>query len=466
MPATPSFPVAPHATEVLERLWTAGHGAWLVGGAVRDALLGRPTHDWDVATDARPETILGIFPEGAYENRFGTVLALDVEITTFRRDHHYPDHRRPAEVTFTDAVDEDLVRRDFTVNAIAWGREAGSRIEDGRFEDPANGRADLEAGILRAVGDPDLRFDEDALRLLRAARIAAAVGLRIEPGTRDAMRRHADDVRWVSRERVGIELRRMLEADPPSRAFRILEQTGLLGPTFPDLGAQVGVPQAKGAGMDCWDHTLATLDAAAALVPGDEPLLACALFHDAGKPATMADGHFVGHEVVGSVLAEAALTDLAWSRREARLVSRVIAAHMFHYADAWSDAAVRRFIRRTGADILETVFALRRADNVGSGGPPDDPEIDGLRRRVREQLAAGVPLAIADLAVNGSDLVAAIGRPPGPWVGAMLERLLDSVTNDPSRNRADQSVADVRAWLAADERHEGERGRPHDEPRG
>lgn len=445
-PAGAPFPVAQDATLVLERLWAAGHAAYLVGGAVRDALLGRETHDWDVATDALPETILGLFPEGEYENRFGTVLAHGVEITTFRRDHHYPDHRRPASVTFTDSVVEDLVRRDFTVNAIAWGRGAGARPDDVGFVDPADGRADLERRLLRAVGDPPARFDEDALRLLRAARIASAVGLAIEPATLAAMRRHADDVRWVSGERVGIELRRMVEAEVPSRAFRIMADTGLLQPCFPELADQIGIPQAKLPGQDCFDHTLATLDAAAVLDPGDERMLLCALLHDSGKPATMDRGHFHGHEQVGAVFAEGLLSRVAYPRSEARTIGRIIREHMFAYSPSWTDAAVRRFMRRTGTDIVDDVLRLRRADNVGSGWPPDDGGVDELRARIAAQRAAGVPLEVTDLAVDGTDLMAELGRPGGPWLGRLLDRLLDSVVADPRRNTRRQLLVDARAW--------------------
>ena len=440
------FPVHPDAQLVLARLWSAGHAAYLVGGAVRDALLGRETHDWDVATDARPETILGLFPEGEYENRFGTVLAHGVEITTFRRDQHYPDHRRPASVTFTDSVVEDLVRRDFTVNAIAWGRGAGERPEDARFEDPADGRADLDARLLRAVGEPAARFDEDALRLLRAARIASAVGLTIEPATLAAMHRHADDVRWVSGERVGIELRRMVEAEVPSRAFRIMAATGLLGPVFPELADQIGIPQAKLPGQDCFDHSLATLDAAAVLEPGDERLLLSALLHDTGKPATMDRGHFHGHDAVGAVFAQDLLGRVAYPHAEARTIGRIIRGHMFAYAPDWTDAAVRRFMRRMGMDIVDDVLRLRRADNVGSGWPPDDGGVEELRARIAAQRAARVPLAVADLAIDGTDLMAELDRTGGPWLGRLLERLLDSVVADPRRNTRQQLLVDARAW--------------------
>jgi tRNA nucleotidyltransferase (CCA-adding enzyme) len=213
----PPFPVHPEVLAVLGVLWERGHGGYLVGGGVRDALLGLPVSDWDIATDARPERIMGIFPGSSYQNRFGTVLARGLEITTFRRDHRYADHRRPDTVTFSQDIFEDLARRDLTINAIAWGR----RGPDGtaRIVDPADGQGDLRARLVRAVGDPVRRFDEDALRLLRAVRIAARLEFVIEPMTRAAMETHATDVEWVSEERVGSEIRRMLATTDPSASW-------------------------------------------------------------------------------------------------------------------------------------------------------------------------------------------------------------------------------------------------------
>ena len=224
----PPFPVEPAIMAVLETLWQRGHAAYLVGGGVRDALLGRRVTDWDVATDAQPERILEIFPGGNYQNRFGTVQAEGLEITTFRREHRYADHRRPDSVTFSDDVYEDLARRDLTINAIAWGRRGPD--SPARLLDPADGQGDLRARLVRAVGDPRQRFDEDALRLLRAIRIAASLDFAIEPVTLAAMRSHATDIGWVSEERVASEVRRMLGADRPSQAFRLLRETGHPGP--------------------------------------------------------------------------------------------------------------------------------------------------------------------------------------------------------------------------------------------
>jgi tRNA nucleotidyltransferase (CCA-adding enzyme) len=449
-PADPPFPVHPAATRALETLWAAGHAAYLVGGAVRDGLIGRDTGDEppDVATDARPEETQRLFPGSTYENRFGTVTVEGAEITTFRRDHQYGDHRRPDRVTFTDSLEEDLARRDYTINAIGWGRAAGATVAD--LVDPWDGRADLAARVLRAVGDPDARFDEDALRLVRGARIAAHLGLSVEAGTLAAMSRHAADVRFLAAERVGAELRRMLRASPPSAAFRILAETDILAPLFPELGAQVGVPQDKLPGQDLWDHCLATLDAVATLAPGRLDLLLAALLHDTGKPETFADGRFRGHAEAGARIAAGSLSRLAFPARDIARVTRLVRHHMFVYEPTWGDAAVRRFMRRVGVDLVDDLLLLRAADNVGSGWPAEAGGLEGLRSRIEEQRRSGAPLSLAELAVDGHDLMRHLGREPGPWLGALLDRLLDSVIAVPSRNTADRLLADARDWTSGD----------------
>ncbi|HUG48449.1 MAG TPA: HD domain-containing protein [Candidatus Limnocylindria bacterium] len=437
--------------DILRRLWSAGHAAYAVGGGVRDALLGRTETDWDVATDARPERLLELFPGSSYTNRFGTVGIGAVEATTFRRDHRYGDHRRPDEVTFTHSLTEDLARRDFTVNAIAWGRQGDSvadRPVDPDWVDPHDGLGDLRARLLRAVGDPTARFDEDALRLLRAARLAAQLDFEIEPGTLAAMRVTAPLVRWVSAERVGAELRRMLAADPPSRGLRILAQTDLLEPLLPELALQRGVAQDKLPGHDVWLHSLATLDAAARLDPGNERLRLAALLHDVGKPTTQADGRFIGHDVEGARLAERLLSRLAFPRPEVGGVAWLVRQHMFRYQPSWSAAAVRRFIRRVGAAHIDDLLKLRQADNEGSGLDADADRTSELRRRIEGELAAGVPLGLGQLAVDGDDLTRELGLPPGPIIGRLLERLLESVVSDPARNTRELLLTDARVWAA------------------
>ena len=445
--------VPPDVMSVLEALWSNGHAAYLVGGGVRDPLLGRTVTDWDVATDARPERILQIFRNGRNENRFGTVTvpgnSNDVQVTTFRRDHQYGDHRRPDSVTFTDSISEDLARRDFTVNALAWGRAGDPATSEPHWVDPTNGLADLHDKLLRAVGDPQARFDEDALRLLRAARLSAQLGFAIEPATLAAMPGAAETIKWVSGERVGDELRKMIAADPPSAGFAVLAQTRVLRHALPELDAQRGVPQDKVTGHDLWGHALATLDAAADIDPPNRRLRLAALLHDIGKPPTFADGHFIGHDAVGAELADALLSRLAFPRREVEAIVALIANHMFSYERRWSSAAVRRFIKRVGHEpidtrLVEDQLKLRQADNVGSGLSRDAGGVDELADRVRRELETGVPLTLGQLAVNGDDLMAELGLTPGPDIGWMLDRLLSAVIADPARNNRADLVAIAR----------------------
>lgn len=441
-------PLAPPAAvqAILDRLWSAGHSAYIVGGGVRDSLLGQEPKDWDVATGARPERMLELFPTGRYENRFGTVSVDDVQVTTLRRDHLYGDHRRPDSVTFTESIDEDLARRDFTVNAIAWGRARGD--VESRWVDPTGGRADLDARLVRAVGDPKRRFDEDALRLVRAARLAAQLGFAIEPATHRAMQGTAALIGYVSRERLGEELRRMLRADPPSAGLRILAGTRLLALAFPLLEAQRGLAQDKRPGDDLWAHSLATLDGAAALEGSTERLRLAALLHDVGKPSTFADGHFVGHDVEGARLADDFLTGLAYGRRDIEPVVRLIGQHMFQYLPKWSDAAVRRFVRRVGPDLVLDLLRLRQADNIGSGLFADAGRLDELRSRVTGVLERHEPLGLRDLAIDGNALTSELAIAPGPLVGQLLEHLLDFVLADPARNSHEQLLDEARAELA------------------
>jgi tRNA nucleotidyltransferase (CCA-adding enzyme) len=437
---------------VLDSLWSNGHAAYVVGGAVRDTLLGRTASDWDVATSARPEKIAELFSNGRYENKFGTVTVpsggFDVQTTTFRRDHLYGDHRRPDSVTFTDSVGEDLARRDFTVNAIAWGRDAAGN--EPRFVDPTNGTADLDAGLVRAVGDPAVRFDEDALRLLRAARFAAQLNFRIEPRTLDAMRATADTVQWVSQERIGAEVRKMVAANPPSVAFAVLAETGILEQAVPELAAQRGVAQDKIPGQDLWMHCLTALDAAATIDPANQRLRLAALLHDIGKPTTYADGHFVGHDTEGAKMAQALLVRLAFPRREIDPIATLIREHMFNYETRWSGAAIRRFVRRVGRDLVDDLLKLRAADNVGSGLPPGAGKLDELRQRIDDEMQANPPLSLADLAVRGDDLITELNVRQGPIVGRVLERLLGLVIADPSQNRRDILMSHAARWLAKD----------------
>ena len=422
--------------DLLRTLWTGGHAAYVVGGSLRDSLLGRTAKDWDLATAALPERTLELFPGAVYENKFGTVAvrtgdpeADEVEITTFRSDHDYADFRRPHRVEFSESIELDLARRDFTVNAMAWGAEPGGSP---RLVDPHGGQGDLAARLLRTVGAPVKRFEEDALRMVRAVRLAATLDFAVEAATMAAIRERADNVRHLSGERIAIEMRLLFDAERPSTGLRLMADTNVLAAVSPDLAAQRGVPQNKVEGEDLWDHTLRAVDGA--VRTPEARIRLAALLHDIGKPLTMADGRFLGHESVGAELADTLLEGWHWPVGERGRIVRLIRHHMFGYQSSWSDAAVRRFIAKVGPDELEDLFLLREADHIGSGREPDAGDLDELRARVAAQLAAGVALDLRGLALDGSDLMAELGITPGPGLGRLLDWLLERVIADPSVN--------------------------------
>jgi tRNA nucleotidyltransferase (CCA-adding enzyme) len=442
----------------MDRLWAAGQAAYVVGGSLRDTLLGRPAKDWDLATDAQPDRLQVLFPEAAYENAFGTVaVPIDGvvhEVTTFRIDHDYADFRRPHRVEFGDSIEVDLARRDFTVNAMAWGADGGSDggepavVGSGaaHLVDPFGGREDVARRILRAVGEPARRFEEDALRMVRAARLAATLEFTVEPATLAAISLHAELVQHLSGERLGAELDRLLAAERPSIGLRLAADTGLLSHLSPDLAAQRDVAQNKVPGEDLWDHTVRSVDAA----PPDRPIVRLAvLLHDIGKPATQADGHFHGHERVGAELAAVLLDRLRYPRDVIGRVALLVRSHMFLYEQAWSDAAVRRFIGKIGPEAVDELFLLREADNAGSGRPPKAGRLEEFRARVQAELDAGVVLDRRDLAIDGSDLRSELGLKPGPLIGKVLAELLERVIADPGLNDRPTLLLLARGLVAA-----------------
>lgn len=437
--------------EVLDALGRDGGEAALVGGCVRDVVRGEVPADWDVATSWPPEAVAARFPGSTWENAFGTVTVIHpggeagIEVTTYRVESGYRDRRRPDSIRWGSTLREDLARRDFTINAMAWLPD-GEGARTGRLVDPFGGAADLEAGVLRAVGDADERFNEDALRLVRAVRLASRFDLRVDPPTEEAIRRHAPDAAGLSGERVHDELLRILGGvTPPSRAILLMERLGLLAVLLPELAALRGVPQAKPLAGDALDHSLRAADA----LPASDPVLRLAgLLHDLGKATTLADGHFLQHEQEGERLAGQVMLRLRASRAELTRVGRLVLHHMFTYSPDWTDAAVRRFVRRVGADLLPDLFTLRAADDVASG--VRDPAVGGweeLRRRCATVIA-GDPLEAKHLAVTGDDLVAELGIDPGPAIGRMLAALLEEVLEDPTLNSRDRLLALARSMAS------------------
>jgi tRNA nucleotidyltransferase (CCA-adding enzyme) len=331
-------------------------------------------------------------------------------------------------VEFGDSIEQDLARRDFTVNAMAWGGRPG---KEAAFVDPHGGRDDLARRLLRAVGDPDERFGEDALRMARAVRLAASLEFEIEPATLAAIGRNAELAHSLSGERICAELLKLLAARRPSFGLTLMADSGLLAVIAPDLARQRGLSQNKIGGEDLWDHTLRTVDA----TPDRQVVRLAALLHDVGKPDTLADGHFHGHEAVGSrEWPETCWPAFTRTRLLQERVAHLVLNHMFAYEPNWTDAAVRRFIRKVGPSAVHDLLALRAADNVGSGLPADSGNLPELALRIDAQLAASVVLGRGQLAVDGDDLMAELGLPQGRLLGRLLDDLTERVVAEPELN--------------------------------
>ncbi len=407
---------------------------YIVGGAVRDSLLGLPVADWDIATDALPTDVMRLFknviPTGL---QHGTLTVRwrgkSLETTTFRLDGGYSDGRRPDSVEFTSDLKADLSRRDFTINGMAVDPA------DGLVVDPFGGRADLKARIIRAIGDPMVRFDEDGLRPLRAIRFALRLGFAIDAATFDAIPSRIAKFRLVSPERVRDEISRMLACAKPSEGFLMLEKSGLLAEIFPELQACRGVLQGLLHSFDVLDHCIASCDAA----PPELELRLAALLHDVAKPACRTEEpggliHFYGHDSASAAMAGGILRRLKYPNAVVDIVTHLVRHHMFDYGPQWTDSALRRFAARVGLDYMRPLVRLRLADSAGMRGAPADPRtVMPLLERLDALVAADNAFCVKDLAVNGNDLLKA-GIAKGPVMGKILAELLEAVLDDPALN--------------------------------
>ena len=436
-----------HVRAVLEALEAAGREAWCVGGCVRDALLGRTPEDWDVTTSALPEETLAVFGDRGLPTglRHGTVTVATpggpVEVTTYRLDGAYHDHRRPDSVTFTSSLEADLARRDFTVNAMAQNLR-------GELRDPFGGREDLERGILRCVGDPERRFQEDALRILRGARFAAALGLTADRETREAMDRNAGLLRDVAAERIQVELVKLLRGPYAQEALN--RHPRVIGSFWPEILPMVGFDQRNVHHCyDVWTHSTAAVGA----VPPVAELRCAALLHDVGKPSVFTMdkegvGHFYGHAAVSRELADGMLRRLkfpsAFRERTVRLVA-------WHDRDIpRTDKGVRRALRALGEEELRLLLDLKRADNLAQA-----PAYRGRQAEIQKGedildrlLAEEACFSLRQLAVRGGDLLA-LGL-SGPAVGRALEALLGRVVDGELPNEREALLEYIRNSRAAD----------------
>ncbi|MBY0309679.1 HD domain-containing protein [Patescibacteria group bacterium] len=431
--------------QVGETLEAAGFEAYLVGGCVRDLLLSKTPKDWDFTTNAHPDAIQKLFPESYCNNDFGTVgiktgeetveqLKI-VEVTPYRTESGYSDARRPDHVTFGVTLEEDLARRDFTVNAIAY------RPSDETIIDNFGGLEDLLARRLKAVRDPDERFAEDALRMMRAVRLAAELDFVIESNTMAGIVRNAGQLEKIAIERIAAEFLRLINSTTPMHGIVLLEKLGLLSYIVPEMKAAIGCEQGGIHAYDVYEHLLRTLQAAADKGFSTEMRLA-ALFHDIGKPPTRRTGGknklytFFGHEVVGARMTKTILERLKLSREIIDVVVNLVRWHMFFSdPDEITLAAVRRTIVRVGEEQIENLLNLRVCDRIGTGRPKEQP----LRFRKYKAMvdeALRDPISVKLLKINGDKIMEITGEKPGKKLGYVLHALLEEALVDPSKNTA------------------------------
>ncbi len=458
-------------------LLEAGHEAYLVGGCVRDIVLGREPKDWDIATEARPEEVQRIFPESVYENEFGTVgVKTDsedprlkiIEVTTFRIEDTYSDKRHPDAVKFAKTIEEDLSRRDFTVNAMALdlrSQTSRTKIRINSKErnqktretliDPYDGKKDLQSKIIRTVGDPHKRFEEDALRLMRAVRFAVELGFEVEHGTAHAVKEHAGLLEMIAKERVRDEFVKILMAPRAAEGIILLEDMGLLKYVVPELREGIGCGQNKHHIYTVFDHNVRALNYTAEKRYSLEVRLA-SLLHDIGKPQVKRgegpDSTFYNHEVVGARIAAKIMDRLRFPKDIAERVIRLVRFHLFYYnVGEVTEAGVRRFIQRVGEDYIDDLFKVREADRIGSGVPKAVPyklrHLKFMIEKVKRD-----PIHPKMLKIRGDTVMQLLNIPPGPKVGQLLSVLLEEVLDDPTRNNEEYLSRRVKELATYDAR--------------
>lgn len=433
----------------------AGFECYLVGGSVRDLILGRAVYDFDFATDARPEQVMRIFRRVAPTGiKHGTVTILSgdrgFEVTTYRADGTYIDGRRPDSVFFSKSLEEDVLRRDFTINGLAYDVMKETVI------DYVGGCEDIEASLIRTIGDPLARFGEDGLRPMRACRFAARLRFRIDETTLEAIGQTLDVARKVSAERYRDELMKLLDSEKPSVGFEYMRRSGLLGVVLPELQDAYGVGQNKFHMYDIYHHSIYSCDAAS---PTQPLIRLAALLHDIGKVATRKTGEdgdftFYNHEVMGARITRRILKRLKFSNDEIEKVTNLVLHHMFHYTEEWSDGAVRRFMRKVELENLDDLFALRLADRRGNGARDGLPApIGRLQSRIAKVIEDANAITVRDLEIDGYDVMNTFGLKPGPVIGRVLNELLELVLDDPAMNRHDillEKAAEAVRRFAAD----------------
>lgn len=440
------FSIPKEVTFVVETLTKGGFDAYLVGGCTRDLIIGRIPKDWDITTNAKPEEITSLFPDQSfYNNDFGTVgvthetedEALKViEVTPYRSEEGYSDNRRPDKVSFGVSLEDDLARRDFTINAIAHNPSKGQLV------DLYKGQEDIKAKVLKTVGIADERFKEDALRMMRAVRLSAELNFALDGETAAAISRNASNLGTISKERIRDEFIRILQSKEPMMAIVVCQKLGILRYIAPDLERGVGIAQNQAHKYDVFEHLIRTMQHGADKDWEWEIRLA-GLFHDVSKPETRRfdenkqDYTFHGHEVVGARVTKKALEDLKFPKKTVERVTKLVRWHMFFSdPDQITLSAVRRMIRNVGEENIWDLLNLRICDRVGTGRPKEQPfRFRKYKSYVEEALRD--PISVTMLKVDGQRLMELLHVKPGPKIGYLLHALFEEVLEDPSLNTAE-----------------------------
>ena len=424
---------------ILKELRKKRFEAYIVGGCVRDLLRKAEPEDWDIATNAKPEEIGKIFLKSYADNKFGTVTILtdsknprlkEIEITPYRIDEKYSDKRHPDKIQWAKTIEEDLARRDFTINAIAIDQ----RI---KIIDPFNGQKDLENKMIRTVGKAEERFSEDALRMMRAARFATTLGFEIEPETAQAIKKNAFWLKAISKERIRDELMKILMSERASDGIELLRKLGLLKYILPELEEGYKVTQNKHHIYDCYEHSLLSLKYAAQKNFNKYVRLA-ALFHDIAKPRVKrgegSDATFYGHEILGAKMTAQILNRLKFPKKDIEKIAKLVRYHLFYYnVDEVSESSVRRLVRQVGPENMEELLQIRMADRIGSGVPKAEPYKLRHLKYIIEKVSQD-PISVKFLKVDGNDVMKISGVLPGPKIGQILDILLGYVLEDPKKN--------------------------------
>lgn len=461
------FKIPPFVRKIISTFQKAGHEIYIVGGAVRDLLMKRVVTDWDFTTDATPEIVLGLFPDGFYDNKFGTVgishpsLEKPYEITTFRKEIGYTDRRHPDKIIWGKTIEEDLVRRDFTINAMALALDSAEHKQGlplrGRTKnkvqrkedfmryalcsmhliDYYDGQEDIKKKLIRAVGNPIKRFQEDALRMFRAVRIATQLGFTIEEKTFQAIKNNIDLIDHISAERIRDELLKLLSYPYAADGYMVLRNSGLAQKILPEVEQGFGVAQKSPGRHHLWDvgtHNVLSLK----YCKSEDPIVKLAtLIHDVGKPLVVKkqkDGTitFYNHEVLGASIASNIGRRLRLSKKDQERLVTLVRWHQFTVDERQTDSAIRRFIKNVGKENLQDILDLRVGDRLGGGARETSWRLEKFKKRLAE--VQKQPFSVRDLKINGHDVIKTLNIHPGPLVGRILNQLFEEVVEDKKKN--------------------------------